>query len=107
MTALEIKTKSALSDEVKEFLKQYKDKHGSFTYVEQIDQMMPKNSRYIVIDYNDLVSHPHTESKFNENPDEILTAFSRAIKEILQERFPQYAATVSYTHLTLPTNREE
>ena len=94
MTALEIKTKSALSDEVKEFLKQYKDKHGSFTYVEQIDQMMPKNSRYIVIDYNDLVSHPHTEKKFNENPDEILTAFSRAIKEILQERFPQYAAKI-------------
>ncbi len=94
MTALEIKTKSALSDEVKEFLKQYKDKEGSFKYVEQIDQMMPKNARYIVIDYNDLVSHPHIESKFNENPDEILTAFSRAIKEILQERFTQYAAKI-------------
>lgn len=94
MTALEIKTKSALSDEVKEFLKQYKDKQGSFKYVEQIDQMMPKNARFIVIDYNDLVSHPHIESKFNENPDEILNAFSRAIKEILQERFPQYAAKI-------------
>ncbi len=94
MTALEIKTTSALSDEVKEFLKQYKDKDGSFKYVEQIDQMMPKNSRYIVIDYNDLVSHPQIESKFNENPDEILHAFTRAIKEILQERFPQYAAKI-------------
>ena len=94
MTALEIKTKSALSDEVKEFLKQYKDKNGDFKYVEQIDQMMPKNSKFIVIDYNDLVSHPHIESKFNENPDEILTAFSTAIKQILQERFPQYAAKI-------------
>ena len=64
MTALEIKTKSALSDEVKEFLKQYKDKHGSFKYVEQIDEMMPKNARYIVIDYNDLVLHTHIETKF-------------------------------------------
>ncbi len=94
MTALEIKTKSALSDEVKEFLKQYKDNHGSFKYVEQIDQMMSKNARFIVIDYNDLVLHPHIESKFNENPDEILAAFSRAIKEILQERFTQYAAKI-------------
>jgi replicative DNA helicase Mcm len=94
MTALEIKTLSALSDEVKEFLKQYKDKDDSFKYVEQIDQMMPKNSRYIVIDYNDLVSHPNIESKFNENPDEILHAFTRAIKEILQERFPQYASKI-------------
>ena len=94
MTALEIKTKSALSDEVKEFLKQYKNKDGAFKYVEQIDQMMPKNSKFIVIDYNDLVSHPQIESKFNENPDEILTAFARAIKEILQERFPQYAVKI-------------
>jgi len=94
MTALEIKTKSALSDEVKEFLKQFKDKQGSFKYVEQIDQMMPKNARFIVIDYNDLVSHPYIESKFNENPDEILTAFARAIKEILEERFTLYAAKI-------------
>ncbi len=94
MTALQIKTKSALSDEVKEFLKQHKDKHGSFKYVEQIDQMMPKNARYIVIDYNDLVSHPQIESKFNDNPDEMLIAFSRAIKEILQERFTSYAEKI-------------
>ncbi|MGI0097476.1 MAG: minichromosome maintenance protein MCM [Nitrosopumilaceae archaeon] len=95
MTALETKfSKSALSDGVKEFLKQHKDKQGSFNYVEQIDQMMPKSARYIVVDYNDLVSHPQIESKFNENPDEILTAFARAIKEILQERFPQYATKI-------------
>ncbi len=94
MTALQIKTKSALSDEVKEFLKQHKDKHGSFKYVEQIDQMMPKNARYIVIDYNDLVSHPQIESKFNDNPDEMLIAFSRAIKEIIQERFTSYAEKI-------------
>ena len=95
MTALETKfSKSALSDEVKEFLKQHKDKQGSFNYVEQIDQMMPKSARYIVVVYNDLVSHPQIESKFNENPDEILAAFARAIKEILQERFPQYATKI-------------
>ena len=95
MTALETKfSKSALSDGVKEFLKQHKDKQGSFNYVEQIDQMMPKSARYIVVDYNDLVSHPQIESKFNENPDEILAAFARAIKEILQERFPQYATKI-------------
>jgi replicative DNA helicase Mcm len=94
MTALETQTLSALSDTVKEFLKQHKDKDGSFKYVEQIDQMMPKGARFIVVDYNDLVSHPQIESRFNENPDEILEAFARAIKEILQERFPQYATKI-------------
>lgn len=94
MTALEIPTPSALSDEVKEFLRQFKEKDGSYKYVEQIDHMLPKDSTYIVVDYNDLVSSSTIESKFNENPDEILDAFARAIKEILQERFPQYAEKI-------------
>jgi len=94
VTALEIPTPSALSDEVKEFLRQFKEKDGSYKYVEQIDHMLPKDSTYIVVDYNDLVSNSTIESKFNENPDEILDAFARAIKEILQERFPQYAEKI-------------
>ncbi|MEK6957112.1 MAG: minichromosome maintenance protein MCM, partial [Thermoproteota archaeon] len=75
-------------------LRQFKEKDGSYKYVEQIDHMLPKDSRYIVVDYNDLVSNSTIESKFNENPDEILDAFARAIKEILQERFPQYAEKI-------------
>ncbi len=95
MSKVETKfTESALSDMVKNFLVQFKDKTGSFKYVEQIDQMMPKISKYIVIDYNDLVGNFDIESKFNENPDEILNAFARAIKEILQERFPKYAEKI-------------
>ena len=95
MSKVETKfTESALSDMVKNFLAQFKDKTGSFTYVEQIDQMMPKISKYIIIDYNDLVLNSDIESKFYENPDEILNAFARAIKEILQERFPKYAEKI-------------
>ena len=87
-------TKSAMSDMVKNFLVQFKDKAGAFGYVEQIDTMLVKSSKFIVIDYNDLVLHSEIESKFNENPDEVLNAFSRAIKEILQERFPKYAEEI-------------
>ena len=43
-----------------------------------------------------LVTHPEIESKFNEDPDEILEAFSRAIKEVLQERFPKYAQKIEH-----------
>lgn len=87
-------SKSALSDKVKDFLTQFKDKSGNYLYVEQIDQMMPKKAKYISIDYNDLVTEPKIESIFNERPDEILDAFSRAINEILQERFSQYAEKI-------------
>jgi len=96
VTTEESLTKSALSDKVKEFLTQFKDATGSFSYVEQIDQMMSKHSKYIVVDYNDLVLFPVIESHFNENPDQILDAFSRAIKEILKERFPDYAEKIKH-----------
>ena len=96
MTAVESQeyTESALSDLVKSFIVQHKDRGGLYMYVEQIDQMMSKNSKFIVVDYNDLMSFPEIDSKFNENPDEILAAFSRAIKEILQERFAKYAEKI-------------
>ncbi len=93
---LETQTESALSGYVKEFLLEFKDQKGNFRYVNDIDNMMPSKSKFINIDYNDLVSHPDIESVFHESPDSILEAFSRAIKEILQERFPKYAKKIEH-----------
>ena len=93
---LETQTESALSDYVKKFLLEFKDEKGNFRYVDDIDNMMPTKSKFINVDYNDLVLHPDIESVFGENPDSILEAFSRAIKEILQERFPKYAKKIEH-----------
>jgi len=87
-------TESALSDKVKDFLIRFKDKSGSYKYVEQIDEMMPKSAKFIIVDYNDLVVEPQLEIIFTTDPDRILTAFSRAIKEALQTRFPDYAEKI-------------
>ena len=91
MTAEGVHTKSALADKVREFLTQFKDSAGSFSYVEQVDQMPVKQTTYIVIDFNDLVSVPVIEEKFRESADEILVAFRDAIYEMLKERNPEYA----------------
>jgi len=96
MTAEESLTQSALADKVKEFLVQFKDSTGSFPYVEQIDQMMPKQAKYIVVDFNDLVSVPFIEEKFKESADEILVAFRDAIYEILKESNPEYARKIEH-----------
>ena len=93
---LETQTESALSGYVKAFLLEFKDEKGNFRYVDDIDNMMPTKSKFINVDYNDLVLHPDIESVFGENPDSILEAFSRAIKEILQERFPKYAKKIEH-----------
>jgi len=87
-------TESGLSDTVKQFLSRFKDSDGNYKYLDQIDQMMPKNSKFIVVDYNDLVSEPEIEIIFHDDPDKILNAFSRAIKETLQTRFPDYAEKI-------------
>jgi len=87
-------TDSALSDKVKDFLTRFKNKSGNYKYVEAIDEMMPKNAKYIVVDYNDLVYEPEIEIIFSENPDRIFDAFARAIKEALQTRFPDYAEKI-------------
>ncbi|MGQ0795627.1 MAG: minichromosome maintenance protein MCM [Nitrosopumilaceae archaeon] len=83
-------------DQVKDFLVQFKDKSGAYKYVEEIDQMMAKKVQYLVVDYNDLVSHPEIESVFNTKPDEMLLVFATAIKDILKERFPQYAEKIQH-----------
>ena len=83
-------------DQVKEFLIQFKDKSGDYKYVEEIDQMMAKKVQYLVVDYNDLVSYPEIESIFNTKPDEMLNVFASAIKDILKERFPQYAEKIQH-----------
>ena len=87
-------TDSALSDRVKIFISKFKLSDGSYKYIQAVDEMMPKNSKFIVVDYNDLVTEPHIESIFHTDPDRILAAFSRAIKETLQTRFPDYAEKI-------------
>src|SRR5690242_6895399 len=91
-----IHSKENRTDRVKEFLTQFKDKSGAYKYVEEIDQMMAKKIQYLVVDYNDLVSVPEIESVFNTDPDEILSTFAGAIKDILKERFPQYAEKIRH-----------
>ncbi len=87
-------TDSALSDRVRMFLSRFKSPDGSYKYVQSIDEMMPKGSKFIVVDYNDLVSEPELESLFRSDPDRILSAFSRGMKETLQTRFPDYAEKI-------------
>ncbi len=87
-------TESALSDRVRDFLIRFKDKFGNYKYVDQIDEMMPKNAKYILVDYNDLVIEPEIARIFSEDPDKVFNAFARAIKETLQIRFPDYAEKI-------------
>jgi len=86
-------TDSALSDKIKEFLQRFK-KDGRYIYVDQIDAMMPKNRKYLIVDYSDFATLSDLEERFRKEPDLILQVFVRAIKEILQVRYPDYAESI-------------
>ena len=88
-------TDSALSDKIKEFLQRFKDNNdGRYVYVDKIDSMMPKNQTYITVDYIEFTTYTKLEKKFREDLDSILEAFARAIKEVLQTRFPDYVDSI-------------
>lgn len=87
-------TDEGLSDTVRMFLSHHKGHDGSYKYLDQIDGMMPKGAKYIVIDYNDLVGEPDIERHFHREPDRILDAFTRAILDVLRTRFPGYAESI-------------
>ncbi|RNJ74833.1 MAG: ATPase [Nitrosopumilus sp. D6] len=87
-------TDSALADKIQDFLNRFKDREGRHKYVDAIDAMVPKRAKYVIIDYNDLIFEPSIEAVFTEDPDRVLDAFSRAIKEVLQLRFPDYAEEI-------------
>jgi len=85
-------TDSALSDMIKEFLQSFKQdkKHA---YVKAIDSMMPKNRTWLTVKYVDFAGE-ELEEIFNKNPKRVLKIFSRAIKETLQTRFPDFAQSI-------------
>ena len=87
-------TSSALSDKARQFLTGFQDQNGERKYVKMIDEMMPRETRHIVVDYNDLIDEREIADMFVHSPDLILAAFSRAIGEILQVRFYDYAEQV-------------
>ncbi|MGI0023267.1 MAG: AAA family ATPase, partial [Nitrososphaeraceae archaeon] len=84
----EIKTASALSDQTKDFFKQFKDEKGDYKYIIQIDRLKEYSS--ILINTRDflktkLESGLELYNELNLNPEDFLKGTERAIREIFQE----------------------
>jgi replicative DNA helicase Mcm len=86
-------TDSALSDKIKKFLQEFKDNNGRYVYVDKIDTMMPQNKTWLTVKYTDF-AHGELEVIFHKEPERVLREFQRAIKEILQARFSNFAESI-------------
>lgn len=87
-------TESALADVIKKLLLEYRDAEETLSYVKKIDNMVEADLTYIDVDYNDLITSDERNEiilAFNNNVVLALSAFSKAITEILGVSSPEYA----------------
>jgi|APSaa5957512535_1039671.scaffolds.fasta_scaffold11971_5 replicative DNA helicase Mcm len=89
-------TDSALSDKAKEFLMNFKDSDGNYKYVDQIDTMFGARKISFELDIVDISGEKVFEELLSINPERFIDAFSRAGKETLQIRFPDYAEKIQH-----------
>ncbi len=94
-------TSASKIDSIQNFLSSFK-RSGEFVYVEQIDKMPAKNARYVVIDFNDIITESNeggllyvgADKELVNDPFVVLKNFSKAVFSILEQRFPDYAELI-------------
>ncbi|RLG75119.1 MAG: Minichromosome maintenance protein MCM [Thermoprotei archaeon] len=78
-----------------DFLRTFKDSKGNFKYRDRIREMIIKERKSLLIDYEDLINYdPQLIDVIEENPDIALQAFSESIKELVRQENPDYAQKV-------------
>jgi len=92
----ELKTESAIVNDLEEFLRAFKDRSGNYKYFDRINNMMAANSTSLLVDYIDFDTFkPDLAKKITDDPDEMLEAFNKAVFSILYEIHPDYAEEIS------------
>ncbi|MEM1881419.1 MAG: hypothetical protein QXQ23_05665 [Sulfolobales archaeon] len=92
----ELSNVESLQQRFLEFLKTFKDYDGRYKYEERIKQMIVNKKTSIVVDYEDLVKFDvKLFDALIEKPEEVLHAFSEAIKSVVQEFDEEYSLQVS------------
>lgn len=79
----------------KEFLRTYRDRKGSLKYRERISTMVNLNQTSLMIDWNDLyLFEPKLALMVINEPEKAIAAAKDAIRELVQQENPSYAAQV-------------
>ncbi len=91
------KTPSAMTDTLYQFLNQFrpikskKNPSGQIKYPDIIDNMYPRQSTWVEIDFNDFVGESNLEDYFLADPDFFMDALNEAVWQTLHTRFVDYA----------------
>jgi replicative DNA helicase Mcm len=87
----EQQTIAALTNDLENFLRAFKDREGRYKYFDKINHMMASNLVSLAIDYIDFDNFsPELAKQITNNPDEMFEAFNGAVLSILKEIHPDY-----------------
>jgi replicative DNA helicase Mcm len=87
----EQQTTAALTNDLENFLRAFKDKEGNYKYFDKINHLMASNLVSLTIDYIDFDNFsPELAKQITNNPDEMFEAFNGAVLSILREIHPDY-----------------
>jgi len=88
------------SDSLKSFFTEYMDETGSYIYKEQIEALITRGKKSIIIDFDDLLRfNDELARNLLKNPDPFIQLFETDFVDIIESIDPEYSAKVKQFHV--------
>ena len=87
-------------EQFQNFLASFQDEKGEYTYRQQISQLAYHGTRYLIVDFNDLVTiESQLAEEIVERPDQYLPYASEAVLAQLRIEDPEYSSELTSLHV--------
>ncbi len=87
-------------EQFQNFLASFQDERGEYTYRQQISQLAYHGTRYLIVDFNDLVTiESQLAEEIVERPDQYLPYMSEAVLAQLRIEDPEYSSELTSLHV--------
>ncbi|MFQ5818400.1 MAG: LAGLIDADG family homing endonuclease [Candidatus Heimdallarchaeota archaeon] len=88
------------SESLRSFFTDFMDESGNYLYKEQIEALITRGKRSLIIDFDDLLRFdPDLAKKLLKSPDLFIQTFEKDFRELIESMDPEYAAKVDRFHL--------
>ncbi|MFQ6123691.1 MAG: LAGLIDADG family homing endonuclease [Candidatus Heimdallarchaeota archaeon] len=88
------------SESLRSFFTDFMDESGNYTYKEQIEALITRGKRSLIINFDDLLRFdPDLAKKLLKSPDLFIQTFEKDFRQLIESMDPEYAAKVDRFHL--------
>nr|NIO21123.1 hypothetical protein [Candidatus Aenigmarchaeota archaeon] len=88
------------SESLRSFFTDFMDESGNYIYKEQIEALITRGKKSLIIDFDDLLRFdPDLAKKLLKNPDLFIQTFEKDFRVLIEDMDPEYAVKVDRFHL--------